>query len=120
MTDRTGKCQDCGAEVVENEGVLPMFCPGGRNGAGNCAAYCSHPTCMRVPCSDAWHAAQEHTADEDCTVGPEGFCIGCGVDHSGTCVACGGRGYHRAFCPDLGPDRIDPYDIPIVNDEVPF
>lgn len=39
-----------------------------------------------------------HSKDEDCTVGADGLCVGCGVDHSEECAECGGRGFHKAVC----------------------
>lgn len=43
-----------------------------------------------------------HSKDEDCTLGPNGCCTVCGVDHSGDpCPQCGGRGFHRDNCPAM-------------------
>jgi hypothetical protein len=42
-----------------------------------------------------------HQHDDDCTV-RDGECIVCGVYHGGPCPACGGRGYHREGCPEIG------------------
>jgi hypothetical protein len=42
-----------------------------------------------------------HLRDEDCAVDPETDCCSiCGVDHSGQCPICGGRGFHRFGCTD--------------------
>lgn len=57
----------------------------------------------------------EHSKDSDCTVGDDGLCIECGVDHSsaladqpipekGGCPVCGGRGFHQTNpieCPEI-------------------
>ena len=42
--------------------------------------------------------ATPHTKDEDCTVGPDGTCVLCGVSHRTPCSECGGRGFHTASC----------------------
>lgn len=43
-----------------------------------------------------------HTKDSDCTVDPATLCCTtCGVDHSGQCSQCGGKGYHKETCPML-------------------
>ena len=39
-----------------------------------------------------------HTRDEDCTVGDDGFCTDCGVDHTSECPVCGGHGFHKSDC----------------------
>ena len=39
-----------------------------------------------------------HSRDEECTVGHDGCCTVCGVSHTETCVACGGKGFHRDSC----------------------
>lgn len=40
--------------------------------------------------------------DSDCTVDPEsGLCVECGVDHSGGCFECGGRGFHKSGCSEI-------------------
>lgn len=42
----------------------------------------------------------QHTKDSDCTVDLETLCCTiCGVDHSGECLDCGGRGFHKPECP---------------------
>lgn len=41
-----------------------------------------------------------HLADEDCTVGLNGLCLVCGVDHSGECPFCLAHGFHRPGCPE--------------------
>lgn len=48
----------------------------------------------------------DHSKDEDCSVGEDDFCAGCGVLHGDPCGWCGGRGYHRDDCtgPDMRPD----------------
>lgn len=38
-----------------------------------------------------------HSKDEDCTV-EDGHCIYCGVDHTETCLICGGHGFHKNGC----------------------
>ena len=60
-------------------------------------------------------AVEDHTADEDCltfTISDGGeprgdgewTCEGCGVVHRAAADACscGGRGFHRAGCPEIG------------------
>lgn len=43
-----------------------------------------------------------HTRDEQCDVDPDDLCCRvCGVDHSETCPACGGRGFHRDGCEEV-------------------
>lgn len=44
----------------------------------------------------------EHTKDSDCTVGDDGLCIECGVDHSDPCENCGGAGFHKPDCISIG------------------
>ena len=40
-----------------------------------------------------------HQQDSDCTVDSETLlCIECGVDHSDSCLDCGGRGFHKPTC----------------------
>lgn len=40
-----------------------------------------------------------HERDEECTIDPETeMCRVCGVDHSGQCPACLGRGFHTSNC----------------------
>jgi hypothetical protein len=40
-----------------------------------------------------------HTTDEHCTVDAElEYCTGCGADHSGSCLVCEGRAFHRDGC----------------------
>lgn len=51
-------------------------------------------------CDAANDQAAKHTTDADCTVGPDGCCVVCGVDHGGRCDICGGRGFHKTGCPD--------------------
>lgn len=42
----------------------------------------------------------EHTQDSHCDVDPETMlCRECGADHSGSCLACGGHGFHEDRCP---------------------
>lgn len=42
---------------------------------------------------------KDHTQDSDCSVDPETLsCALCGVDHSGECLDCGGRGFHKPTC----------------------
>lgn len=41
-----------------------------------------------------------HETDSDCTVGPDGLCVECGVDHTGECPECCGRGFHKDGCID--------------------
>src|SRR4051794_265585 len=50
----------------------------------------------------------DHVKDSDCTVDPEtGLCVGCGVDHSGQCEKCSGKGYHFEGCPEIdGPAEV--------------
>jgi hypothetical protein len=41
-----------------------------------------------------------HVQDSDCTIDPAiDTCSVCGVDHSGECARCHGRGYHTGECP---------------------
>lgn len=52
--------------------------------------------------SSKWMAGtnRAHTKDSDCTIEPETrLCKICGVDHSGQCDVCGGRGFHTETCP---------------------
>ena len=42
-----------------------------------------------------------HTADDQCTVGPDGVCTGCGATHAAPCPSCGGAAYHRPGCDGL-------------------
>ena len=43
-----------------------------------------------------------HATDTDCTIDPATDCCTiCGVDHSGECPDCHGRGFHRPGCPEL-------------------
>ncbi len=39
----------------------------------------------------------EHTSDEECTV-VDGSCVVCNVDHTGECLICDGRGFHKPGC----------------------
>ena len=40
-----------------------------------------------------------HEKDSDCDVDPQTNCCRvCGVDHSGQCPVCGGRGFHKEGC----------------------
>lgn len=42
---------------------------------------------------------QIHTKDADCDVDQKTLCCKvCGVDHSGKCEHCGGRGFHKLDC----------------------
>lgn len=44
-----------------------------------------------------------HIQDEDCDVDETtGLCRTCGVGHDEPCVDCGGRGFHRPHCPQMG------------------
>lgn len=46
-----------------------------------------------------------HWTDSDCspTIDPRTMmCRVCGVDHSGTCPACGGHGFHTSMCVENG------------------
>jgi hypothetical protein len=50
-------------------------------------------------------AERPHSKDEDCDVDIDtGLCRSCGVDHSGACASCDGRGFHRAGCPEADPE----------------
>ena len=41
-----------------------------------------------------------HVKDSDCTVDHSTMlCKDCGVDHSGECIECSGRGFHKPNCP---------------------
>lgn len=43
-----------------------------------------------------------HVQDSDCVIDSmTGLCLICGVDHSEPCVVCGGRGFHKALCPQM-------------------
>lgn len=42
-----------------------------------------------------------HEKDEDCDVGEDGTCRGCGVSHVDLCGVCGGRGFHREGCSEI-------------------
>lgn len=42
-----------------------------------------------------------HMRDEDCTVGPDGCCLVCGVTHTEPCHDCHGSGYHLAGCEEI-------------------
>lgn len=43
----------------------------------------------------------DHTRDEDCTVGEDYCCTGCGVSHAEHgCDDCGGHAFHRLGCPE--------------------
>lgn len=44
-----------------------------------------------------------HEKDEDCTVGPDGLCVDCGVDHSDPCLCCKGAGFHKPTCFWMSP-----------------
>ena len=45
---------------------------------------------------------RQHERDNDCVVDEQtGCCVDCGVDHSGRCVICDGRGFHRNDCPKV-------------------
>ena len=50
---------------------------------------------------------KEHTQDADCTIDPDtDSCEHCGVDHSGDCPDCQGKGFHADSCPQmLNPDH---------------
>lgn len=50
-----------------------------------------------------------HGRDEDCTVGPDGCCTGCGVAHAAPCHVCGGRGYHCTGCTEVDGPSTDPF-----------
>lgn len=51
----------------------------------------------------------QHHQDTDCFVNPDtNLCYGCGVDHSGECVECGGRGFHKNECPLI---EARPFDL---------
>jgi hypothetical protein len=39
-----------------------------------------------------------HSVDEQCRLGDDGCCVGCGVAHGDPCGRCGGRGFHRDGC----------------------
>lgn len=41
----------------------------------------------------------DHTQDSNCTVGPDGVCLICGVYHGEPCPTCNARGYHLDDCP---------------------
>lgn len=46
----------------------------------------------------------QHGCDEDCAghLDADDQCTVCGVSHTMTCDKCGGRGFHRADCPEIG------------------
>ena len=46
-----------------------------------------------------------HERDEDCTVGPDGCCVECGVSHTGGCAECAGAGFHRKGCSEVEPRK---------------
>ena len=49
-----------------------------------------------------------HDQDADCTVDPSTLtCTTCGVDHSGECDRCHGRGFHKVGCPDSDATQPD-------------
>ena len=39
-----------------------------------------------------------HSQDSDCTVGADGLCTVCGVEHGDPCGTCGCRGFHNPAC----------------------
>lgn len=50
-----------------------------------------------------------HTLDSQCRVNPETMlCDECGVDHSGDCAECSGRGFHQDGCPLI---EARPFDL---------
>lgn len=54
---------------------------------------------------DVTATAREHNRDEDCEGHINAWtlqCDVCGVDHSGECLVCGGRGFHKDGCPEIG------------------
>jgi hypothetical protein len=45
----------------------------------------------------------EHHHDSQCSVDPKTLCCTeCGVDHSNPCLACGGHGFHKRGCAEIG------------------
>lgn len=103
------RCEDC-----DGEGKQAVACDAHDAGEAppGCRAEAARrcPNCDEALCSRhlAWHRAEcaptpaaVHARDEDCTVGPDGCCTGCGASHGGVC-ACSGRAYHRAGCPEVG------------------
>lgn len=64
------------------------------------------PSCLEgeleVVADMPWLADERHTRDEDCTLDATDTCDVCGVWHGDPCPACGGRGYHRTGCPEIG------------------
>ena len=45
---------------------------------------------------------REHEQDSDCTLDADLQCVVCGVLHTETCPACGGRGFHDTDCSEVG------------------
>lgn len=44
-----------------------------------------------------------HTADDQCTVGDDGRCSGCGATHAAPCPGCGATAYGRPGCERCSP-----------------
>lgn len=61
------------------------------------------PTCAKPHSLAAQLFRSLHEKDSDCTVGADGCCEYCHVDHSDPCPACGGAGFHRPNCFWMSP-----------------
>lgn len=42
-----------------------------------------------------------HAKDDDCQLGADRTCTGCGAAHGDPCLECGGRAYHRPGCSEI-------------------